>query len=53
MAFEADLPWWRVVRADGSLSQGDRQRKLLLMEDVPFRPGLERVDMRSARVLNP
>lgn len=53
MAFEDDLPWWRVVRADGSLSQGERQRKLLLEEDVPFRPGLQRVDMRAARVINP
>jgi alkylated DNA nucleotide flippase Atl1 len=53
MAFADDLPWWRVVRADGSLSQGDRQRKLLLVEDVPFRPGLQRVDMRAARVTNP
>ena len=48
-----DLPWWRVVRADGSLAQGDRQRKLLLQEDVAFRPGLVRVDMRAARVSNP
>lgn len=47
------LPWWRVVRADGSLAQGDRQRKLLLQEDVAFRPGLVRVDMRAARVNNP
>ena len=23
---EPDLPWWRVVRADGSLAKGDRQR---------------------------
>lgn len=53
MQFEDDLPWWRVVRANGSLTQGDRQRKLLLMEDVPFRPGLLRVDMRAARVSNP
>lgn len=53
MAFADDLPWWRVVRADGSLTQGDRQRKLLLVEDVPFRPGLQRVDMRAARVHNP
>jgi alkylated DNA nucleotide flippase Atl1 len=53
MAFTDDLPWWRVVRADGSLTQGDRQRKLLLVEDVPFRPGLQRVDMRAARVINP
>lgn len=53
MQFEQDLPWWRVVRADGSLSQGERQRALLLSEDVPFRPGLQRVDMRLARVKNP
>jgi methylated-DNA-protein-cysteine methyltransferase-like protein len=50
---EPDLPWWRVVRADGSLSQGERQRALLLEEDVPFRSGLDRVDMRAARVANP
>lgn len=48
-----DLPWWRVVRADGSLTQGSRQRKLLREEDVPFRPGGKRVDMREARVPNP
>lgn len=48
-----DLPWWRVVRADGSLTQGSRQRKLLLAEDVPFRPGLQRVEMREARIPNP
>lgn len=53
MVLEPDLPWWRVVRADGSLSQGERQRALLLEEDVPFRPGLLRVDMRAARVTNP
>ena len=34
---EAGLPWWRVVRADGSLAQGDRQRALLEDEGVPFR----------------
>jgi alkylated DNA nucleotide flippase Atl1 len=48
-----DLPWWRVVRADGSLTQGSRQREKLLEEDVPFRSGQERVDMRAARVPNP
>lgn len=30
------VPWHRVVRADGSLSQGRRQRKLLDAEGVPF-----------------
>jgi alkylated DNA nucleotide flippase Atl1 len=53
MVLEPDLPWWRVVRADGSLSQGARQKALLLEEDVPFRPGGRRVDMRVARVSNP
>lgn len=46
---EPDLPWWRVVRADGSLAKGDRQRALLRAEDVPFRG--ERVDMDHARVV--
>jgi len=44
------VPWWRVVRADGSLAVGERQRALLLQEDVPFRPGGERVDLRQARL---
>jgi alkylated DNA nucleotide flippase Atl1 len=29
---EPGLPWHRVVRADGSLAQGDRQRRLLVAE---------------------
>lgn len=33
---ELDLPWHRVVRADGSLAQGERQRKLLAKEGIPF-----------------
>jgi methylated-DNA-protein-cysteine methyltransferase related protein len=45
---EPDLPWWRVVRADGSLAKGARQRAHLLAEGVPFRG--ERVDMRVARL---
>jgi methylated-DNA-protein-cysteine methyltransferase-like protein len=44
---EPDLPWWRVVRADGSLAKGRRQRALLAAEGVPFRG--ERVDMSLAR----
>jgi methylated-DNA-protein-cysteine methyltransferase related protein len=47
-ADEPDLPWWRVVRADGSLAKGDRQRALLRAEGVPFRG--ERVDIGRARV---
>ncbi len=42
------LPWQRVVRADGSLAKGERQRRLLDAEGVPFRG--ERVDMREAWV---
>jgi alkylated DNA nucleotide flippase Atl1 len=45
---EPDLPWWRVVRADGSLAKGDRQRALLRAEGVPFRG--RRVDMTRARL---
>jgi len=44
---DPDLPWWRVVRADGSLAKCDRQRALLRAEGVPFRG--ERVDMSRAR----
>jgi alkylated DNA nucleotide flippase Atl1 len=32
-----DAPWHRVVRADGSLAKGQRQRRLLEAEGVPFR----------------
>ena len=45
---DPDLPWWRVVRADGSLAKGERQRQRLLAEGVPFR-GV-RVDMGAARL---
>ncbi|HET8951916.1 MAG TPA: MGMT family protein [Solirubrobacteraceae bacterium] len=45
---EPDLPWWRIVRADGSLAKGSRQRALLDAEGVPFRG--DRVDMRIARL---
>jgi alkylated DNA nucleotide flippase Atl1 len=31
------VPWHRIVRADGSLTQGQRQRRLLEREGVPFR----------------
>jgi alkylated DNA nucleotide flippase Atl1 len=42
------LPWHRIVRADGSLAKGGRQRRLLEAEGVPFRG--ERVDMATARL---
>ena len=45
------LPWYRVVRADGSLAKGERQRALLEAEGVPFHPANPaRVDMALARV---
>jgi alkylated DNA nucleotide flippase Atl1 len=44
----ADLPWHRVVRADGSLAKGRRQLALLRREGVPTHG--ERVDMRRARL---
>ncbi len=44
------VPWWRVVRADGSLAVGARQRALLEDEGVPFRAGGDRVDLAQARV---
>ncbi|MBJ7328762.1 MAG: MGMT family protein [Solirubrobacteraceae bacterium] len=47
-ADDPTIPWWRVVRADGSLTQGDRQRALLDDEGVPFRG--TKVDMAVARM---
>ncbi|HEY2055702.1 MAG TPA: MGMT family protein [Solirubrobacterales bacterium] len=43
-----DLPWWRVVRADGSLAVGRRQRERLWAEGVPFNG--DRVDLEVARI---
>jgi methylated-DNA-protein-cysteine methyltransferase related protein len=43
-----DVPWHRIVRSDGSLAKGARQRALLEAEGVPFRG--DRVDMRVARL---
>jgi methylated-DNA-protein-cysteine methyltransferase related protein len=45
---DPDVPWHRIVRADGSLAKGTRQRRLLMREGVPFRG--EKVDMRVARI---
>lgn len=48
---DADLPWWRVVRADGSLAKGERQRALLDAEAVPFlATEPPRVDLRLCRI---
>jgi len=43
-----DVPWHRVVRADGSLAQGERQRRLLDAEGVSFNGS--RVDLAEALV---
>ena len=45
---EKSLPWHRVVRADGSFAQGERQRRRLHDEGVPFAG--KRVDMDVARL---
>ena len=42
------VPWQRVVRADGTLAKGERQRRLLQAEGVRFRG--RRVDMDLAWV---
>ncbi len=43
------VPWWRVVRADGSVpcSHGDEARQAHLSEGTPLRPS-GRVDMPAA-----
>jgi methylated-DNA-protein-cysteine methyltransferase related protein len=43
---DPDVPWHRVVRADGSLAKGERQRGLLEAEGVAFRG--RRVDLEEA-----
>jgi methylated-DNA-protein-cysteine methyltransferase-like protein len=45
---DADVPWWRVVRADGSLAKGAEQRALLYAEGVPFNGS--KVDLQVARI---
>lgn len=45
---DAGVPWQRVVRADGSLAKGDRQRDLLLKERAPMKG--DRVDLGVARI---
>ena len=42
------IPWQRIVRSDGSLAKGERQRRLLDAEGTPFRGS--RVDMAVAFV---
>ena len=42
----AGIPWWRVVRSDGSLAKGSEQQRLLMAEGVPMRGA--RVIMKEA-----
>ncbi len=48
---DADVPWHRVVRADGSIPKGRKQRALLVLEGVPMRG--DRVDMKRALARRP
>jgi methylated-DNA-protein-cysteine methyltransferase related protein len=43
---DPSVPWQRIVRSDGSVAKGDRQRRLLEAEGVPFKGS--RVDMEAA-----
>lgn len=43
-----EVPWWRVVRADGTLAKGARQAALLRDEGVLVRRN--RVDLRTVRL---
>lgn len=48
---DGDVPWWRVIRADGSPPPGHEARCLAhwRAEGVPLRPDGTRADMRLAR----
>ena len=45
---DAKVPWQRVVRADGTVTQGPRQLELLRREGVALRG--QRVDLTAARL---
>jgi methylated-DNA-protein-cysteine methyltransferase-like protein len=44
---EKDIPWFRVVRSNGTVAQGERQLELLRQDGVPMRG--DRVDLERAR----
>ena len=48
---DGELPWWRVIRADGSPPPGHETECLAAQraEGTPMRPDGSRVDMRRAR----
>jgi methylated-DNA-protein-cysteine methyltransferase-like protein len=48
LATAHDLPWHRVVRADGTIPQGRPQQERLRAEGVPMRG--DRVDLDQARL---
>ena len=45
---DKDLPWHRVVRADGTVAKGTRQLNRLRREGVPIAG--DRVDLKQARL---
>jgi methylated-DNA-protein-cysteine methyltransferase related protein len=45
---DEEIPWHRVVRADGSVAMGPRQLELLDREGIPLRG--DRVELRVARL---
>jgi alkylated DNA nucleotide flippase Atl1 len=47
----SDVPWWRVLRADGRPPDCHEARALhhYAAERTPLRPGGQRVDLRQAR----
>ena len=47
---QESLPWFRIVRSDGSVAKGPRQLRLLRREGVPIRDG--RVDLARARFIH-
>jgi alkylated DNA nucleotide flippase Atl1 len=49
------VPWWRVVRADGSPAPGHEHRALALLagDGTPMRPDGRRIDMRAAHWAGP
>jgi methylated-DNA-protein-cysteine methyltransferase related protein len=44
---DEDLPWFRVVRSNGTVAKGERQLELLRKDGVPIRG--DRVDLERAR----
>jgi alkylated DNA nucleotide flippase Atl1 len=49
--FGGGVPWWRVIRTDGSPPSSHEGEGLqrLRAEGAPLRPGGQRIDMRAAR----